>query len=772
MHRDVKNKKTLRALTLAISAALVMANTPITAFAADYVYEAQSGDSESLVDTDDKEKEVKEDTQEEVSTNVVTIPEFTGEASSIVENVVSDEEENGESLEEIFEVADKAMGVVQEEVVSDTDNEESLAEIWGDAKENVNDVISDMEQVGEDVETINSMNEKVESLTEIASNSASKLSDGISTYESSVKSIDDQIDEAKNNINDANASTSETEAPQKVEAASKILATAEGELLNINGLVEVVEGQATKAQEDYDAAKKQYDATVEEINALKEGLNETNQIATAAYNRLKAAETRLGYLAENVEALEAQKEQIEEIKEQYYAFIIQYYREVLGTKETVYNEKGELDIAANAEKITEAQINKKAISPSNELMYLGRDLLKKMVMFSISTDENVDVETMNISFGEEGNKTQKAVEGIVFDSSEGVNKNNDQVVTVKDRTNNKNEKLIHNDFTEYKWFITDQKDNGRTNRVKVTYTDKDGIEQTRYFNYVFKATGDNRDAENKAGLNFQNGPIFLGIINGEKGNLSVSEADTKYDVDNYLALQNLLDACDTINDYTSAKQAVSDAADKVKEIQDQITELQNKSISDATLQKLQLDLEKAYDVLESTTKEKERLQEKYDEAVELLAAAKDNLSRFDVITNNDIVAREIIENSIQESFDLINPADTMLISTNESVVAPTYVNVSNVQVPNNNDIVQNTVGVRENTLENNDGNKNDQIVENPKTTTIIDEKVPLAQIPIEEKQPISWWWLLIIFLLGATGRKMYEEYKERKEMEEIKEWYH
>jgi hypothetical protein len=51
------------------------------------------------------------------------------------------------------------------------------------------------------------------------------------------------------------------------------------------------------------------------------------------------------------------------------------------------------------------------------------------------------------------------------------------------------------------------------------------------------------------------------------------------------------------------------------------------------------------------------------------------------------------------------------------------------------------------------------------TLTIADEDAPLAAVPIGEKK-ISWWWLLIIALLGATGYEMYKKHREKQLAEE------
>ncbi|MBR4574469.1 MAG: hypothetical protein IKO16_06130 [Lachnospiraceae bacterium] len=50
---------------------------------------------------------------------------------------------------------------------------------------------------------------------------------------------------------------------------------------------------------------------------------------------------------------------------------------------------------------------------------------------------------------------------------------------------------------------------------------------------------------------------------------------------------------------------------------------------------------------------------------------------------------------------------------------------------------------------------------------IKDNEIPLAEIPnMDDEVTMNWMWLLIIFLLGATGKKMYDEYKKKKEAEE------
>ena len=57
--------------------------------------------------------------------------------------------------------------------------------------------------------------------------------------------------------------------------------------------------------------------------------------------------------------------------------------------------------------------------------------------------------------------------------------------------------------------------------------------------------------------------------------------------------------------------------------------------------------------------------------------------------------------------------------------------------------------------------------EDVKTVTIEDEEAPLDASIDQEK--MSWWWLLIVMILGATGYEMYRKHQEKKKAaEEIK----
>lgn len=50
------------------------------------------------------------------------------------------------------------------------------------------------------------------------------------------------------------------------------------------------------------------------------------------------------------------------------------------------------------------------------------------------------------------------------------------------------------------------------------------------------------------------------------------------------------------------------------------------------------------------------------------------------------------------------------------------------------------------------------------TRKVSDEKIPLANVETENNK-ISWWWILVIALLGATGTELYIRHQKKEEQE-------
>ena len=53
--------------------------------------------------------------------------------------------------------------------------------------------------------------------------------------------------------------------------------------------------------------------------------------------------------------------------------------------------------------------------------------------------------------------------------------------------------------------------------------------------------------------------------------------------------------------------------------------------------------------------------------------------------------------------------------------------------------------------------------ETKEAVNIEEEAVPLADVAVEDEHAkMSWWWLLIVMILGATGYEMYRKHNEKK----------
>ncbi len=64
-------------------------------------------------------------------------------------------------------------------------------------------------------------------------------------------------------------------------------------------------------------------------------------------------------------------------------------------------------------------------------------------------------------------------------------------------------------------------------------------------------------------------------------------------------------------------------------------------------------------------------------------------------------------------------------------------------------------------------NAQTEIAGTKKIVRIENNMIHLSQMPnLDEAQKMNWWWLLVIALFGATGKKMYDNYKANKEDKE------
>lgn len=412
---------------------------------------------------------------------------------------------------------------------------------------------------------------------------------------------------------------------------------------------EKAENDFEKADADYKAAEtacqkveEDKKATEEQLQQLKADLGEASKSSTAALEQMKALQAKLRALNSNAAKLADQKEILETIRDQQYAMMVQYYRDALGAANVVYNADGTINIEANAAKITQEKIDSKATSANADVMRLGRYLLEKMTAYQLMMDENLDLASLEFTFGsdftkeEQGKLTKsdaESYEGIVFKSDE--KGNHDQVVITRDRKNNAGETVEVGENKKVKRLNSGQSDAGRANSFKVTYKDKNGVAQTKFYNYVFKSSVTNGEGEEKT--NLSNGLVYLALIEKDAdGNKVWSRSTSAYNTDDYTKLQEALanlkkveEGDKAFRDYLNAKKAVDNATNRVAELTAQINELKdNRLNADARLKQLQEDLKKAKKNLDNAAAKKDKMYEKVEEAKRAVAGI--NLSRFNV----------------------------------------------------------------------------------------------------------------------------------------------
>ncbi len=389
----------------------------------------------------------------------------------------------------------------------------------------------------------------------------------------------------------------------------------------------------------------------------------------------------------------------------------------------------------------------------------------------------------------------------------------------------KNEKIEVGEAVAMQWKQTNQGDSGRSNYVTVKYTDKDGTLQTKRYNFIRKNSNYDDD------LDIENGMFYLAEVKkGEDGKWHYTRiTDNENNYDDYNKLLAAIAAAENIEKYNAAKAAVDEATAKVEKIKAELDNLKNVSVNNSVIEALKDKLDQANKDLAAAKEAKEALEDKVAEAREAVEAI--DLSRFDVKeqetegttgTETGETGSPTVETSA-EIDGTVATADDAGSDSDDSVPTATVGDTgTTITIPGldtsftipsfpfaipgltaaapgtgvlgartggatgtavadaaggaadadggaagegeeiGGGQVDETTGgaVRPaaNTVRN---NNNRQVVR------LEDMEVPLADIPYEAGVEMSWWWLLIIFLLGANGKKLYGKYQERKEAKNL-----
>ena len=334
---------------------------------------------------------------------------------------------------------------------------------------------------------------------------------------------------------------------------------------------------------------------------------------------------------------------------------------------------------------------------------------------------------------------------------------------------------------------------GRKNRFTVKYT-LNGVEETAYFNYVYKST----KADREETLDIANGIFYLAEIKGtyEKkvDNLTINDVNTRYDDYSLYANGGLID---------KAVNAVKAAENKSAELKNAVNAIRNKVLGVTAPERKNFESDEEYN------KALKGFNEECDSMFEDLKLA----TKYSRVKLNAL--RELIgerpevrtggggEEGIGESGGESGDDDTtggdetpgaaggvVFDPSTGTFSAPAYGFGSTILPGFTGGPATGVLGVRtgggteadeggaadsrtnvapradfstvNKVLGSRQNKDNSQIVKKIK-----DNEIPLAEIPnMDDEVTMNWMWLLIIFLLGATGKKMYDEYKKKKEAEE------
>ena len=474
-----------------------------------------------------------------------------------------------------------------------------------------------------------------------------------------------------------------------------------------------------------------YNESAEAYANLKESLRKVDEeIIKGAIASTEAAQAKLEFDQSRLDEMSA-------VKDKYYSFIEAYYKSRVNQGGVVvYDENGKVDAVKTGEANPDG--GKKGFGNWNK----GRELLKALVT----------------------------------------------------------ENLERNGATEIKMDINKQiapEDQGPDSRCKyfeVTYT-KNGESQTKLFNIIYKDAGTIKynnvqtQLDDKDKLHMENGPIYVSeIIPNADGTFSYTpyNPDSTEFLDNYKALS-------AVSDAAKAKEEVEDLQARLRKLQ------QIKS-------NLTADMDYLDKLLTIYGEKLENAQVAYNNSKQSLKDFQDVYDQMFVKTEED--DRETDEDLGGDLVDQPTGGDTPGGTTDDGAgtgggtvidggdvsvtipggftlpaglldaVAPTGGTASgvlgvrtgggteadeggaadsrtNVAPRADFSTVNKVLGSRQN-------KDNSQIVKKIK-----DNEIPLAEIPnMDDEVTMNWMWLLIIFLLGATGKKMYDEYKKKKEAEE------
>lgn len=478
------------------------------------------------------------------------------------------------------------------------------------------------------------------------------------------------------------------------------------------------------------AEKVKYGDTTNKLAEAVEQYNAASEAAEKAQDAYTKIEGQLGdaikYCQEAQTALEnAQKksEQLDKIRDEYYKEMVEYFKN--DAKTATYDENGNLNIKESADKARELNTRPvmKTEGMTQETFNLGRALLVDLVTYKLEDEGATDIQ-----FGDEWLKV-------------------------------KNTKV-----------------NGRDTHIKVTYTDKNNQEQTKYYNYIIKAKADKYEGAN---VDFENGVIFVSeITSPDNGKTWVY---TPYNKESSEYLDNYNTMLKAVDDYKDAKLAVAAAAAEVDRLKAELENLSGKVASNSTkCAELAAKLEKAQVAYANSTKSMKDFEDVYEQMYrnlypdEIVVEPEEFDPEDGPITGPAENPSGTDETPSDDGADegAGTPGTTNLpaipAGNPAGAAAANTAGVLGVRADAGDQAADNAaiVNVADNKVALDatpDGSKKAATEDSKKGVKIANSETPLAATPFEEGMNPNYLWLLLVAAAIIAGVVAYERHKKKVE---------
>ncbi len=806
MRRNIKNDKVIKAITIGLATMIAATSAPVDALANDTV---TGGTPETTTETTGETSENLA-TETQAKPDVVTadmVDVVTAEsASKAIEDAADVYEDHAASVAEAENVnslvksEDKAIEAEVDKANDIIENSKNLNnEDLNNALVQTEVAEKNIEKLGETLDSVYLENATQDNNTK----PNDRLQYEVSRDENDDLAVNDNcpaIGAGKATLQLSGQYGEDPDTSDKVTLKNRsVQGTYQAGMQEVmNAIKARTNGDEEKEKAALDNAKKYLDACEDKFGDSTKALNDAvaqYEAAKKAADAAQASYERVQGLIANAikdtnsaqEQLDAAKDRAERlttVADQNYGMMIRYFENEIGNKTAKYDENGELDVEASA-KAALALTNNNKIKTGDgltkETYALGREFMEQLIMLKLESEGAKDIVYGTV-------KGAKDVDGTYYDQE----KSDEKAVISKDEKTKKDTVSLAttDDGIHYYSNVDSKMGNirGRMNHIQVTYKDSEGNDQTKYYNIVYKGT----DFEGQD-MDLTKGFCFVAEV-------TYDAAKNKWSYVPYSEKSTFLDDYSVTKGYREAAAAVDKAKAEVQKLTDELKALSDKvATNNNTLNELKGKLDKAREAYDNSAQSLKDLRDLYmfmtegvqpSDLVEkepegdqpgVLPPAGDNNPSTDDSTadttddgagtgGDTVIDGGDVSVTIPGGFTL--PAGLL------DAVAPTGGTASgvlgvrtgggteadeggvadsrtNVAPRADFGTVNKVLGSRQN-------KDNSQIVKKIK-----DNEIPLAEIPnMDDEVTMNWMWLLIIFLLGATGKKMYDEYKKKKEAEE------